>query len=150
MKKVIRLDHIGTGLIIKCSTGIFFSNQSGGTFCMAPEEEGFFVPVANDADENNVFISKEDDLSDYFTGPNVPIEGAARGIIIKNADDIDKILSDQVFFDTIRVDREMLKESHEAWVHVIISLKQNSESYSMFEGFDNFPLKGVLVWCNSD
>jgi hypothetical protein len=25
---------------------------------MAPEEEGFFVPIGNDADENNIFMSK--------------------------------------------------------------------------------------------
>jgi hypothetical protein len=150
IKKVVFIDHIGTGLIIKWPTGIFYSNQSGGTFCMAPEEEGFFVPIGNDADENNIFMSKEDELCDYFTGSDMPLEGAIHGISDKNADDIDNILSSPVFLDRIKVDREKLKESHEAWVHVLIYKNNTNEILSLFQGFDSFPLKGVLVWSNSD
>lgn len=150
-KKVVCLDHIGTGLIIKWPTGIFYSNQAGGTFCIAPEEEGFFFPFGNDADENNIFLSKEDDLCEYFTGPKVLSEGAIRGITEKNANDIDEMLSGQLFMVTIKVDRTKLKQSHEAWVHVLVyqNVKIN-ENLCHFRGFDSYPLKAVLIWCNSD
>lgn len=149
-QKIISLDHIGTGLIIKWPTGIFYSNQAGGTFCIAPKEEGFLVPFGNDANENNIFISKEDDLCKYFTGPEVPDEGAIHGISEKNADDIDDLLSGQMFMVTIKVDRKKLKESHEAWVHVLIYQNNINEALCHFRGFNSFPLKGVLIWNNSD
>lgn len=34
-----------TGLIVPAKTGIFYTNQCGGTACTHPEIEGFYVPI---------------------------------------------------------------------------------------------------------
>jgi hypothetical protein len=165
MKRIVRLwDHDGIGLIIKCETGVIYSNQTGGACCMQPEQEGAFVPVGTHVDSaTGLLISTENDLLEYFQGPPWFGSGASTGLTNDDADAIDRILLPQSRISQIIVDRGKLRESHEAWVHVLLgefhqtiatvldldgSLKEtNLEKYS---GFGPCPVRAILTWGNSD
>ena len=134
-------EHIGTSLIVKWPTGVVYTLQTAGNWCLRPEEEGFLIPVGNDADENDRFITKEDDLIEYFKEPNIVGEGAIHGITEKNADCIDKILKIPPTISNITVDRSLLKKSHEGWLHVIIH-KSFAPLYVNRQSLQ----KGVLIW----
>ena len=49
LKPLIRLyDMVGTSLIVPAKTGVIYSNQTGGTACLQPQQEGFVIPFCND------------------------------------------------------------------------------------------------------
>jgi hypothetical protein len=138
------------GLIISWPSGIVFSNQTGGTSCLAPEYEGVFVSIRNDCTEKErVLISPENELFTYFTGPKWRGTGATRGIKEDDADFVDNVLQRATLFPTVQVDRERLAQSHEAWVHVIVAGNEPGDP-PLFVGFDPYPRLGVLTWQNSD
>src|SRR5688500_9872107 len=117
MKRVKLWSHVGTGLIIKCSSGIVYSNQACGTCCLQPEQEGVFVPIGNDvAVPSRVLLSKETALRAYFEGPPWNGTGAMRGLTKQDADFIDELLKEPPSLGYIRADRSKLAGSHEAWV----------------------------------
>ena len=146
MKAIIKLwDSVGTGLIIKHSTGVIVTNQTGGTSCLQPEEEGIFVPFANDYSTDNKFLSMELELSKIFEDSKYKGTGAILGIDSEDKEQINSLLKQYKLFDWIEVDSNMLKQSHEAWIYVII--KANSQYSS---GFAPYPKQGVLTWANSD
>jgi len=118
-------------IIMKCSSGIHWSNQSGGHACRHPKEEGVLIDTPIYEDELEFFYSEHGGY-------------CSDGITEEDANRVDKILkehsviyhSNNVFKDNrfaLTVDRTRLKDSMEAWVYINIGDK-----------------KGVLVWGNSD
>ncbi len=143
----IRLhDHVGTGLIIECKSGITFFTQTGGKSCGWAELEGVFVPVANDLALDGVLISPEWALSKHFSGPP-HFHNYVGGLAESEAVIIEAALHQNLLQRNVTVDRERLSESHEAWVYVIID--QPELAYPLFEGIGPFPLRGVLTWTNN-
>ena len=148
MKPVLKLyESIGTGIIVAFPSGVSYSNQTGGTFCLKPEIEGVYVPVRNDyLLPNGPLESPEIELSRYFVG----LVGAIRGLKAADADFIDSILH-RVGLHTVTVDRSRLAKSHEAWIHVVIAGDEDDDSSrATFSGFSPYPRQGILTWCNSD
>ena len=143
-------EHVGLGLIISWPSGIIYTNQTGGTTCLQPELEGVFVPLRNECTEPELaLISPENDLWDYFTNGKWAGTGATSGLDTEDADFIDELLTRVQLFPAIRIDRQRLKESHEAWVFVSITGDESGRS-PIFSGFEPYPRTGVLTWQNSD
>ncbi|WP_417368487.1 DUF6210 family protein [Flavobacterium beibuense] len=147
MKPLIRVyDAIGLGLIIIHPTGIFISNQTGGTACLQPKEEGIYLPVGNEYYDNSLISSPETELTDYFSGNKYSSTGATDGIDEEDVNTITAILAKYRLEHFITIDKTRLKDSHEAWIYVNIDC--TTESY-LLSGFDT-QLKGILTWANSD
>ncbi|MEM8530813.1 MAG: DUF6210 family protein [Chloroflexota bacterium] len=143
-------DQVGLGLIISWPSGIIYTNQTGGTACLQPELEGIFVPLRNECTaKERTLISPEHDLWDYFTNGKWAGTGATSGLGTEDAAFIDALLNRVWLFPAIRVDRQRLKESHEAWVFVSITGDELGSS-PLFSGFAPYPRTGVLTWQNSD
>jgi len=143
-------DHVGLGLILEWPSGIAITNQTGGTSCLAPELEGIFIPLRNDVTEpERILISPENELFDYFTGAKWRGTGATSGIDADDASFIESVIDKARLFPTIRVDLNRLKDSHEAWIYVIVSGDEPCDP-PLFTGFNPYPRKGVLTWQNSD
>ncbi|WP_299895521.1 DUF6210 family protein [uncultured Aquimarina sp.] len=141
-------DSVGLGIIIEYPTGIIISNQTGGTACVRTKIEGVFLPLANDYhEETKEFLSPEIKLSDYFKGEKYKGNGAIKGIDLEDVQNINEILNKTGLDKLIEIDVERLKESHEAWIHIKIN---DNNDFGLISGFDNYPLKGVLTWSNSD
>jgi hypothetical protein len=102
-------------LIVECDSGVIYTNQAGGTFCMQPKAEGALVPLGNDC-------HIEDRLHAFFANPDVP----AIGLQPAHADALDLILRtpEEPFVVTptffLEVDRSRLDDSMEAWLYVTI------------------------------
>lgn len=128
------------------------SNQTGGTSCLHPEVEGVFIPLRNDCQfETSIFMSPEIELSKYFEGPKHGGSGAVCGLDEEDADFIQSVLQRARLCPPISVDRQRLKDSHESWVHVIVSGDESDEfSSSLFCHFTPYPRAGVFTWSNSD
>jgi hypothetical protein len=110
---IVELDDFpDLGLIIKAPTGVRYSNQSGGYACEHPETEGFFVPLRTRAGRSELTT-----LAGMF-------RGAWNRLDDVRADSVDGALRRHAI-TSIRVDRSMLSESREAWVHVIVSAVDN-------------------------
>ena len=137
-KQLVRLWNAkGVGIIIFCDSNVFYTNQVGGIACNHPIVEGVYVPLAGGD------IDLEEKLMDYFR----KIGWYCDGLEEKIAKQIDIILTKSFVTKTIKVDRELLKESKEAWVYIKIddSIK---ELYPLFENFSSN--LGILTWRNSD
>jgi len=140
-------DSVGLGIIIKYPTGILISNQTGGTACLHPKIEGVYVPLANDyTEKENRFISPEIELSNYFKESKHNGTGATKGLDIADVKKLDTIL-EKWNLDFIEIDLENLTESHEAWIQ--IKIKENTK-LTILKNFNNYPLRGILTWANSD
>ena len=141
-RQVIDLSFMETEvmLVVEHSTGVIYINQVGGVGCARPEIEGALAPVD----------LREADVQRIMGLPYVP----GRGLQADNADAIDAILISNVGGRHLRVDRERLHESYEAWVFVVGQVDDFSSDWfqrdyagSVF-GFGT--VKGVLTWPNSD
>ena len=158
---IIRLYELeGPGLIVECASGVLYTNQAGGNYCMQPETEGVLVPLGN-------ACKIEDKLYAFFTGPDAP----TLRLEPSHADALDMILRTPeapyamtpTFF--LEVDRARLAESMEAWLYVTITACP--EPYAFREWNRNeqpelpqhpmhYPFAGfgrrsaVLTWANSD
>lgn len=140
MTALIRLYGAGLGLIIRHPTGARYTNQTCGACCAQPEMEGVFVPF--DAEESWLRLNA------YFEGPKYRGSGAMQGIDEEDADLIESVLRDGRLGVPLAVDRSRLKESHEAWVHVLILAEDGP--IPTVAGFGPYPRPGVLTWPNSD
>lgn len=151
MQPTIKLfEHVGLGLIIEYPSGVAYSNQTGGTCCLAPSLEGVFVPLRNDcAKPSQELLSPEHALVAYFDGPKWQGTGAPLGIDADDADFIDQVLAEHRLSHCIIVDRARLRDSHEAWVHVTVTDEESSLA-PLFSGFGPYPRPGVLTWTNTD
>lgn len=141
-------DFVGTGLIIKASTGIVWTNQAGGTACLQPECEGLFVPIGNDSTLDHELVSLENTLFELF-------DGGPGGMTFAQgwAEPFERALARYAAehwrpFAQIELDRARLADSVEAWVHVIY--RPTPELPALFEGVGVPPFEAVLTWTNSD
>lgn len=171
---VIRLyDLEGLALIVKTRSGVIYTNQAGGVFCMQPKVEGVLVPIEDEGDEierrlDSWFGSygriKAEDVASLNGILHTPKEGLT--------------ITPTFFLD---VDPSKIKESMEAWLHVritscpdehMVSYHSNENGYSnvqtlsgnrwnprdqpelralchySFSGFAGY--EAVLTWPNSD
>jgi hypothetical protein len=151
MKPVIELwEGVGLGLIIEWRSGILYSNQTGGTACLHPEVEGVFVPLRNDCERDSErLLSPEKDLLEYFEGPKHRGTGAIRGLDTDDADFITSIFA-RWHIHELAVDRTRLRDSHEAWVHVVVDGELGGGDGLPLKGFPRDSRKGILTWSNSD
>jgi len=134
------------GLIISHHSGVIYTNQVGGFACLHPEIEGVFVPLSDDSK------TIEQRLSQHFTGAKWKGH-CYKGIDEETADFTDDLLSLNFLTKRLKVDRDKLKESIEAWIWVEIDESdfietQNGTIESEFRGFPS--RKGILTWENSD
>lgn len=125
------------GCILQRSTGVIYSNQTGGYACRQPKAEGVFIFL-----DENIFLDGEwrspmGDISKHFTGEKyngwseaAMFEGS--GIDTETGDFIEERLR-YFGLKNILVNREKLKDSEEAWVHVIY-----------------YGEPAILTWENSD
>lgn len=147
MKPIIELwESVGLGLIVEMPTGVVYSNQTGGTSCLHPSTEGAFLPLRGDSGE---LICPERELLGYFEGPKHRGAGATGGLDATDADFIDEVLARARLSEIVRVDRERLSESHEAWVRVLL-VSDDREPAPLFQQLGPYPRNAVLTWGNSD
>ncbi len=157
----------GLALIVKGESGVYYVSQTGGTLCRQSVVEGWLLPLFDEIgfrDRNG----QEDAFLGYFPQH---IGDSSYELSEQGADFVDDQLQQQNFTKFLRVDRTMLKQSHEAWVHVVFepvpekfpklgisfdpkespyapgTPQHDMTHYSMF-GFKS--KKGVLTWVNSD
>ncbi|MDC3957625.1 hypothetical protein KEG38_27450 [Polyangium jinanense] len=140
MAALIRLYEAGLGVIIQHPSGVLYTNQTCGTCCDHPEVEGVFVPF--DAEESWLRLNA------HFEGSKYRGTGAMHGIDEEDATFIESILRDGRIGVPLVVDRSRLKDSHEAWVQVLI--EGEVEPFPTASGFGPYPRRGVLTWPNSD
>lgn len=85
------------------------------------------------------------ELEAHFRGPKHGGGGAIHGIDADDADVIDAILA-RARGTWSRVDRSKLRQSHEAWIHVLLT----GDDQGLLEGLGPYPRPAVLTWPNSD
>jgi len=88
MSRIIELwESVGLGLIIEYSSGIIYSNQTGGTSTLHPELEGVYVPLRNDVEvKDPKLVSPQNALLKYFEEPKHRGTGATSGLDLVDAD----------------------------------------------------------------
>jgi hypothetical protein len=141
--RVSLYDVVGTGLIIKAKTGIVWTTQAGGVSCLQPECEGLFVPFGNDLGFDGKLISLEGTLFEVFRKADKKtwVQLFERALEWYAAEH-------WAPFRELELDRTRLRDSVEAWVHVIY--RPTPDSYPLFEGLGEGPFEAVLTWSNSD
>ena len=137
----------GLGVIVLYSSGVLYTNQTGGYACLHPVVEGVYAPLSD-----HLHVQQEQ-LSAYFTGAKY--QGwCTEGIDEEDASVIETILAKDCDSACLRVNRKKLKESHEAWVYVSIHEPINvSEKWKIQPGYTLYGFAGkdgVLTWENSD
>lgn len=138
-------EHVGTALLVPAPTGIVYQAQAGGTVCLQPALEGFLVPFGNDVElDDHRVISLENELFSELASHGQSFDS-------EMADRLDALLqrygeSHYRPMSRVRVNRDRLHESFEAWVHVIVSA---GEPTVPIFGV-SWPLHAVLTWNNSD
>jgi hypothetical protein len=140
MAALIRLYDAGLGLVIEHASGVLYTNQTCGLCCDHPELEGVFVPFDAEATWSR--------LAAHFMGPKYGGTGAMHGIDEDDAVFIEAVLREGRLGVPLVVDRHRLRQSHEAWIHVLI--EGEVEATSMIAGFGPYPRRGALTWPNSD
>jgi hypothetical protein len=104
-------DFPDLGLLIKAPTGIRYTTQAAGLSCEHPESEGFFVPLRTSVGRPE--LATITGLFRGFWGPLTGVEaGAVNRALHRHG------------FGSIRVDRSMLAQSREAWVHVMVAAQE--------------------------
>lgn len=99
------------GIIVLCNSGVIYSNQVGGVFCLQEEAEGAYIPV----EQLKTFLP--------------PHRNNNCGSI--DADDFDEYFSECDSNSALcgwRVDRS--KHSYEAWVYVTNGMHNGIFTYS--------------------
>lgn len=128
-------------LIVEHPSGVIYENQVGGVVCFPGEQEGVLAPV--DVARATVEAVQ-----------NLPYRQGAEGISSEIADAIDALLAAESGARMLKVDRERMQESWEAWVYVQIDAprttvhKLGDGYFGSVYGFGS--ARGVLTWPNSD
>ena len=125
-------------LIVPAKTGVIYENQTGGTTCFQDSLEGILIPISNDYFSHNYKDSLHYQITSLFP------EGSPGNIDQQIAKDIEQILSNHPETKGIKINWKNLKDSHEAWLHVIV----NDSEGSSYSGFKN--VEAVMTWSNSD
>jgi hypothetical protein len=135
---------IGLGLIILWSSGVLYEHQTGGYNCYKPEEEGVFVRLYKELEDQELM------LIEHFGGPKWR-SWCGDGIDIETADYIDQVLNLAEKTKFLKVDRSRLNDSHEAWVYVDVSEPEEDKNGYRPAAINGFgKCKGVLIWSNTD
>ena len=132
---VFLYDYNGFGLILVVPSGVRYRNQAAGHACWKFEVEGVLVPMP--VGENRTALRA---LEDHF-------DSGWECLDMEDADAIDEILAG-ANFDFVKVDRERLHESYEAWVHVRLDPHDPDRHRELFVGLSVD--RAVLTWENSD
>ncbi len=125
-------------MIIPAETGVVYENQTHGTTTLQDSLEGILIPV------NSEYNPKEYKKSISYQIESLFSEGSAGTISKEIAQKLETIFQNYPETKGISVDWEKLLESHEAWLHVIVS----DTKYSDYSGLKN--MKAILTWNNSD
>ncbi len=139
----IDLYGIDLGVVLARPTGIIYSNQANGVACDHPRLEGAFVPLVTHFRDPPP--RHDAALVAYFDRR----PGNRGHLEPEDADALDAILAGIQDPFALTVDRSRLKDSFEAWVHVVIALPTRPPHYSRPLDL-SYPCAGVLVWENSD
>lgn len=147
-KPLVEISDNGVGLVIPWPSNVVYVNQTTGYHCFQSHVEGVYVPL-----DSYIVPKSKSDMSDlatklfrYFEGPPHKGWGAPDGITEKDADFIDSVLHERKFGEAIAVDRDRLKESHEAWVYV--KILGDVDEYLLH--FEPYPREAILTWPNTD
>jgi len=116
-------------IILEQPTGVWYYNQTGGISCNQSYQEGILAILGNDIGDLDTAIAQ-------YTLNMFDLDE-------KDADHIDSLFEHSTQY--LKVNREKLKESNEAWIYVTVDGNHN---LSPFSGFDC--KYGVLTWNNSD
>ncbi|MBF0236813.1 MAG: hypothetical protein HQM12_03845 [SAR324 cluster bacterium] len=125
-------------LIIPEKTGVTYENQTWGTTCFQDSLEGILIPISNDYLPKNYEDSLDYQITSLFP------DGSSGYIDENLAKTIQNILTKYHESKGIKINWDKLKNSHEAWLHVIVN---DSES-DLYSGLKN--IEAVLTWNNSD
>jgi len=126
----------GVSAILLESSGVIYSNQTGGCACTRPEAEGILVPFNNDPPLDSPEKALWRRLRSILE--NAPY------LTPELADRVDAVLADDPDTHFAKVDRSRLRDSHESWVYVEIA----ADASFLLRGFG--PAKAILTWPNSD
>jgi hypothetical protein len=113
-------------LIVLNKEAPVYTNQTGGSACKQPRENGFLVPITNDPPLDSGY---EETLSYKLS----ELCRDMIGLTGNTANAIELLLKAECHEHSIEVDRSLLSKSMEAWVYVTVDTKS-----------------AVLTWCNSD
>lgn len=83
----------------------------------------------------------------YCTGPKWHGH-CYNGIDDETADVVDGVMATSPLTRRLIVNRAMLNDAEEAWIHVCIAPDEDAKSFGAFDGFPS--ALGVLTWENSD
>ena len=144
-------DSVGLGIIIKYPSGVLVSNQTGGTACFHPSLEGVYLPIHNDYHtDSQKFISPENEFSRCFTDQKYNGSGAQNGIDEEDLIRLERLLKKFSLDGFIKINKNKLQESHEAWIHILINEEKQQPFTKLVKGFEPYPREGILTWANSD
>lgn len=138
------------GIIIKCNSGIYYTNQTGGMCCNHPIIEGSMMKFHIDED----FY---DDLChitcDFYSKEIIAYDKNNVDKLSNIYDEIDKylwtILHPNLTGYKVTLDRN--EPQQEAWLHVIFEKVQCDHPYMcIFGEFNTERFEAVLTYANSD
>ncbi len=139
--------QVDLGIIVAWPSGVIYSNQANGVACEHPRLEGVFYPAAVDDSDDVSLPRQNSELAAFVLNHR---EGNRGPLNERIADFIDDFLSRTNLPFTAVVDRSRFHDSVEAWVWLTLTRGKKPWSSLFVEGFDAYPLAGVLVWENSD
>ena len=115
-------------LIIPMHTGIFYQNQTAGGCCNQRSQEGILIPV-----------------SGYYVTDEIKKICLNHDILNNNeADAIEAIWKEAYLHVNIKINRNMLHDSEEAWLNVIVNPADLYIEHGSYNG------EAILTWDNSD
>ena len=120
-------------LILLIPTGVKYHNQTGGHSCCQREAEGLLVFVDNGRLYDSLVKYAEEDKGGWWTESD-----------LSDADYLD-MLFENSGDSYLKINRERIPESHEAWIYVNIDCNYE---YPTYGGFSS--KHGILTWDNSD
>lgn len=95
-------------------------------------------------------MSAENELLEYFTGAKHQGSGALNGLDMEDVEFLEGVLKTWCLSDCVEIDRTKLGDSHEAWVHVLITGDEQGSGLGEFCGFGPYPRPAILTWTNSN
>ena len=129
----------GVHFIVHHLTRIEYSHQCGGLACYDLRMEGFLVPCPNS------IRAGEELLRHFYTGPKYR-GNCYNGIDEEDASLIDGLLA-SLGYEVLKVNRDLLDKSFEAWVHLQCDRSVPCIPYC----YNSKPDQDVvMIWENSD
>ena len=129
-------------LIVEHPSGVRYQNQTGGVTCDQPVIEGVLAPI-------DVSPAGKEAIENLMG-----LDGRL-GLTPEMADTMDALLASERCTSWLRVDRERMHASQEAWIYVLIASPETSHPGRVKEPyfgsiFGFGAARGVLTWINSD